>query len=96
MAQIAKADQARIIWCSVPVELVKMVDREHHAHQIDQDPEHIQDVMTIRALKKIILFEMLTFFTFFLGQTFLLPVHKFGGGSAYFQARADYYARVSE
>ena len=34
---------------------------------------------------------MLTFFTSFLGQTFLLPVHKFGGGSAYFQARGHLF-----
>jgi hypothetical protein len=32
--------------------LVKMVDGEDHAQQVDHDPEHVQDIVPVGALEE--------------------------------------------
>ena len=38
------------LWCVLD-SLVKMIDGEHHAQQVDQDPQHVEDVVPVGTLQ---------------------------------------------
>ena len=39
-----------LLVCELPVQSVELLDDEEHAENVDQDPEHVEDVVPVRAL----------------------------------------------
>ena len=39
-----------LLVCELPVQSVELLDDEKHAEHVDQDPEHVEDVVPVRAL----------------------------------------------
>ena len=39
-----------LLVCELPVQSVELLDDEEHAEHVDQDPEHVEDVVSVRAL----------------------------------------------
>ena len=45
------SDSCKILGGEVPVESLELVEGQHDAQKVDQDPEGIEDVMTIWTLR---------------------------------------------
>ena len=39
-----------LLVCELPVQSVELLDNEEHAENVDQDPEHVEDVVPVRTL----------------------------------------------
>ena len=39
-----------LLVCELPVQSVELLDDEEHAENVDQDPEHVEDVVPVRTL----------------------------------------------
>ena len=49
----SNSDSSKVLGGEVSVESLELVQCQHDAEQVDQDPESIEDIVTIRTLVQI-------------------------------------------
>ena len=59
-------DGGEVLGGEVPVEAPELVEGEHDAQEVDQDPERVEDVVPVRALKYVHQLFMKTSFFYFI------------------------------